>query len=416
MAVLTGLFTLGRDAETRTTQGGTTVVQLALAYNYGRKGDDGKRPTQWLRASMFGKQAEALAPHLIKGKQVSLMVRDVHIATFQKSDGSEGYALEGVADFDDFADSATAVTSDASDADEIATTLAQWWQTNARDLPWRFGRTTPWGVLVSEVMSQQTQMGRVVPYWTAWMDRWPDAAALADAPKSDVITAWGRLGYPRRALRLQECAHVIAYDYADELPHTYDELLALPGIGDYTASAVLSFAFGERIAVVDTNIRRVLSRAFVGVESLGGSASPAERALAKRLLPDDDSAKCRRFDRPSVVWNQPVMELGATVCTAKSPLCEACPIAGKCAFLRNGRPGLGQRRTRPRQRFQGTDRQVRGLVLNALRGLPDGETVLDRKSVERLWKDHVQLDKCIASLDEDGLIEILPGGGVRLPV
>ena len=127
------------------------------------------------------------------------------------------------ADFDDFADSATAVTSDASDADEIATTLAQWWQTNARDLPWRFGRTTPWGVLVSEVMSQQTQMGRVVPYWTAWMDRWPDAAALADAPKSDVITAWGRLGYPRRALRLQECAHVIAYDYADELPHTYDE-------------------------------------------------------------------------------------------------------------------------------------------------------------------------------------------------
>ena len=320
------------------------------------------------------------------------------------------------ADFDDFADSAIVVTSDASDADEIATTLAQWWQTNARALPWRFGRTTPWGVLVSEVMSQQTQMGRVVPYWTAWMDRWPDAAALADAPKSDVITAWGRLGYPRRALRLQECAHVIAYDYADELPHTYDELLALPGIGDYTASAVLSFAFGERIAVVDTNIRRVLSRAFVGVESLGGSASPAERALAKRLLPDDDSAKCRRFDRPSVVWNQAVMELGATVCTAKSPLCEACPIAGKCAFLRNGRPGLGQRRTRPRQRFQGTDRQVRGLVLNALRGLPDGETVLDRKSVERLWKDHVQLDKCIASLDEDGLIEILPGGGVRLPV
>lgn len=319
------------------------------------------------------------------------------------------------ADFDDFADSATAVTSDASDADEIETALAQWWHDNARDLPWRFGRTTPWGVLVSEVMSQQTQMGRVVPYWTAWMERWPDAAALAEAPKSDVITAWGRLGYPRRALRLRECAHVVACDYADELPRTYDELLALPGIGDYTASAVLSFAFGERIAVIDTNIRRVLSRAFVGVESFGGAASPAERALAKRLLPDDGFAKCRRFDRPSVVWNQSVMELGATVCTAKSPLCDACPIAAQCAFLRNGRPGLGERRTRPRQRFQGTDRQVRGLVLNALRGLPDGETTLDRGSVEKLWKDHVQLDKCIASLDEDGLIEILPGGGVRLP-
>ena len=302
-----------------------------------------------------------------------------------------------------------------TDAGEIETTLAQWWQSNARDLPWRFGRTTPWGVLVSEVMSQQTQMGRVVPYWTAWMERWPDAAALADAPKSDVITAWGRLGYPRRALRLRECAHVVACDYADELPRTYDELLALPGIGDYTASAVLSFAFGERIAVIDTNIRRVLSRAFVGTESLGGSASPAERALAKRLLPEDDPAKCRRFDRPSVVWNQSVMELGATVCTAKSPLCDACPIAAQCAFLRNGRPGLGERRTRPRQRFQGTDRQVRGLVLNALRGLPDGETTLDRENVEQLWKDHVQLDKCIASLDEDGLVEILPGGAVRLP-
>ena len=103
MAVLTGLFTLGRDAETRVTQGGTTVIQLAAAYNYGRKGDDGKRPTQWIKASMFGKQAEAFAPHLTKGKQVSLIVRDLHIATFKKSDGTEGYALEGVADFDDFA-------------------------------------------------------------------------------------------------------------------------------------------------------------------------------------------------------------------------------------------------------------------------------------------------------------------------
>lgn len=103
MAILTGLFTLGRDAETRTTQGGTTVVQLAVAYNYGRKGEYGKKPSQWVRASMFGKQAEALAPHLTKGKQVSLVIRDLHIATFQKQDGSTGTSLEGVADFDDFA-------------------------------------------------------------------------------------------------------------------------------------------------------------------------------------------------------------------------------------------------------------------------------------------------------------------------
>ena len=167
----------------------------------------------------------------------------------------------------------------------ISLRLGAWWEANARDLPWRFGRATPWGVLVSEVMSQQTQMSRVVPYWNDWMARWPDARALAAAPKADVITAWGRLGYPRRALRLQECARVVAEEYGDELPRTYDELVALPGIGDYTASAVLSFAFGERIAVIDTNIRRVLSRVFLGTESRGGAASPAERALANRMLP-----------------------------------------------------------------------------------------------------------------------------------
>ena len=289
---------------------------------------------------------------------------------------------------------------------DIALRLAAWWESNARDLPWRFGRATAWGVLVSEVMSQQTQMGRVVPYWTAWMERWPDARALADAPKAEVITAWGRLGYPRRALRLQECARTVAERYDGALPRTYDELVALPGVGDYTASAVMSFAFGERIAVIDTNIRRVLARAFRGEESLGGSASQVERETARRLLPESDKV--------SVVWNQAVMELGATVCTAKAPLCESCPIAGQCAFLRNGRPGLGQRRTRPRQRFQGTDRQVRGLVLEALRGLPSGGT-LERARVERLWEDRVQLDACVASLDDDGLVEMLPDGSLRLP-
>ncbi len=293
--------------------------------------------------------------------------------------------------------------------------LAEWWRTCARDLPWRFGRTTPWGVLVSEVMSQQTQMSRVVPYWNEWMERWPDAASLADASKADVIAAWGRLGYPRRALRLQECARVVGERYQGELPQSYGELTALPGIGDYTASAVLSFAFGLRAVVVDTNVRRVLSRVFLGEESLGGAASAAERALAERVLPDDNRAKCRRFDRPSVVWNQSVMELGAVVCAAKNPLCDQCPISGICLFLERGRPGLGQRRTRPRQRFQGTDRQVRGLVLDALRGLPDGVVSLDRGRLEGLWADHVQLDRCVASLDEDGLIEMLSDGGVRFP-
>ncbi|WP_288920155.1 A/G-specific adenine glycosylase [uncultured Bifidobacterium sp.] len=305
--------------------------------------------------------------------------------------------------------------------------LAAWWELNARDLPWRFGRTTPWGVLVSEVMSQQTQMSRVVPYWESWMAVWPDAAALAVASTAEVITAWGRLGYPRRALRLQECARVVAEEYANELPHTYEELVALPGVGDYTASAVLSFAFGERVAVIDTNIRRVLSRVFLGVESRGGAASRAERELAGRVLPEEMPE--RDASGSSAIWNQAVMELGATVCTAKAPQCGDCPLRGECAFLAAGLPGLGERRTRPRQRFQGTDRQVRGIILNALRqaaaqaarGVADGrlETgapgAVPRSQIEQLWPDHVQLDACIASLDEDGLLDMLPDGSLRLP-
>ncbi|RSX55562.1 adenine glycosylase [Bifidobacterium dolichotidis] len=283
--------------------------------------------------------------------------------------------------------------------------LAAWWETSARDLPWRFGRTTPWGTLVSEVMSQQTQMSRVVPYWLAWMERWPDARSLAAAAKADVISAWGRLGYPRRALRLQECAQVVAEQYNNELPQTYDELVALPGIGDYTASAVLSFAFGKRIAVIDTNIRRVNTRAFEGTESLGGAASRAERELANELLPLDI--------RESVVWNESVMELGAVFCTAKAPLCDQCPIREQCLFYANGLPGLGQKRTRPRQRFKGTDRMVRGLVLQALRD--SNGVALEYAQVQQLWKDQLQLDRCVASLDEDGLIEIGPDRSVSLP-
>ena len=332
----------------------------------------------------------------------------------------------------------------ANRAARIRLRLAAWWEANARDLPWRFGRATPWGVLVSEVMSQQTQMSRVVPYWTQWMERWPDAKALAAAPKADVITAWGRLGYPRRALRLQECARVVSSECGDELPRGYDALIALPGVGDYTASAVMSFAYGERVAVIDTNIRRVLSRLFCGEESRGGAASPLERVLANEVLPSDGddgangvsrdvsqgvsrgvSRRAPRATPPSVVWNQSVMELGALVCTAKNPLCEQCPVSTDCAFLAAGRPGLGERRTRPRQRFQGTDRQVRGIVLKALRELPtglvgsgdstDSAESLPRERVESLWRDHVQLDACIAGLDEDGLIEILPDGALRLP-
>ena len=321
-----------------------------------------------------------------------------------------------------------------AETEPIRLRLFDWWSRYARDLPWRFGRTTPWGVLVSEVMSQQTQMSRVVPYWTAWMKVWPDAASLAAAPKAEVITAWGRLGYPRRALRLQECARQVASQYADRLPRDYYQLVALPGIGDYTASAVMSFAYGERIAVIDTNIRRVLSRVFLGRESKGGAASREERQLAWQVLPEDADSEVSDHhvngdgslgtadpqirsafwrEPPSARWNQAVMELGATVCVARKPACDICPLAGHCRFLKAGLPGLGAGRTRPRQRFAGTDRQIRGSILQALRqasGAP-----VSRKDLKSLCDDEIRLDRCIASLDEDGLLEIGQDGRLRLP-
>ena len=321
-----------------------------------------------------------------------------------------------------------------AETEPIRLLLFDWWSRYARDLPWRFGRTTPWGVLVSEVMSQQTQMSRVVPYWTAWMKVWPDAASLAAAPKAEVITAWGRLGYPRRALRLQECARQVASQYADRLPRDYDQLVALPGIGDYTASAVMSFAYGERIAVIDTNIRRVLSRVFLGRESKGGAASREERQLAWQVLPEDEDSEVSDHhvngddslgtadpqirsaawrEPPSARWNQAVMELGATVCVARKPACDICPLAGHCRFLKAGLPGLGAGRTRPRQRFAGTDRQIRGSILQALRqasGAP-----VSKKDLKSLCDDEIRLDRCIASLDEDGLLEIGSDGLLSLP-
>ena len=321
-----------------------------------------------------------------------------------------------------------------AETEPIRLRLFDWWSRYARDLPWRFGRTTPWGVLVSEVMSQQTQMSRVVPYWTAWMRVWPDAASLAAAPKAEVITAWGSLGYPRRALRLQECARQVAGQYADRLPRDYDQLVALPGIGDYTASAVMSFAYGERIAVIDTNIRRVLSRVFLGRESTGGAASREERQLAWQVLPEDEEPEASDHrvngdDRletadpqirsaawrepPSARWNQAVMELGATVCVARKPACDICPLAGHCRFLKAGLPGLGSGRTRPRQRFAGTDRQIRGSILQALRQA-SGAPVF-RKDLKPLCDDEIRLDRCIASLDEDGLLEIGRDGRLSLP-
>ena len=245
-----------------------------------------------------------------------------------------------------------------------------WYARNARDLPWRAPGATPWAVLVSEIMLQQTPVARVLPEYLAWMARWPAPAALAAEPAGEAIRQWGRLGYPRRALRLHETATILTTRHGGRVPADLDDLLALPGIGSYTAAAVASFAFGQRHAVLDTNVRRVLARLLAGQPVAAVTPSVAERRLAESLLPAEPAVAAR--------WSVAVMELGALVCTAASPRCGACPVARDCAWLAAGRPagpaegagieGTARRRT---QKYEGTDRQCRGRLLAVLRAAGD---------------------------------------------
>ncbi|MCT1834587.1 A/G-specific adenine glycosylase [Kocuria palustris] len=246
---------------------------------------------------------------------------------------------------------------DAQRLAQIRDRIAAWYASDGRDLPWRCPERTAWGVLVSEIMLQQTPVVRVLPRWLDWMRRWPSPADLAEAPTADVLRAWDRLGYPRRALRLQAAAQAIVADHGGRVPREHDQLLALPGIGAYTAAAVSAFAFGERQCVIDTNIRRVHARLFSGKGLPSRSLTAAETRLARSLLPEQRAA--------SVVWNQSVMELGALICTARSPRCGQCPVQDLCAWIAAGRP---EPEEAPRgQSWKGTDRQVRGAVMAVLR-------------------------------------------------
>ncbi|WP_425462365.1 A/G-specific adenine glycosylase [Myceligenerans xiligouense] len=252
--------------------------------------------------------------------------------------------------------------------------VADWFARAARDLPWRASDRSPWGVLVSEVMLQQTPVVRVEPAWRSWMERWPEPADLARADTAEVLRAWGRLGYPRRALRLQECAAVVVDRHDGVVPRTEDELRALPGVGEYTAAAVLAFAYGRRAVVVDTNVRRVLARTIDGVALPAPSYTAAERALATALTPADDADAAR--------WAAASMELGALVCTARAPRCDACPVAELCAWRAAGSPPdehAGRRRT---QAWHGTDRQCRGRVMATLR---EADGPVDRSALVEAW-------------------------------
>jgi len=285
---------------------------------------------------------------------------------------------------------------------DLATPLIAWYRETARDLPWRAPGFGAWGVLVSEFMLQQTPVNRVIPLLEAWLARWPTPADLAAAPPAAAVAQWANLGYPRRALWLHRAAVEIRERHDGVVPRDVDALLALTGIGDYTARAVAAFAYGDRHPVVDTNTRRVIARAVDGRSQPG---PPARRDLEamEALLPHDP--------RDAATMNAAMMELGAVVCTARAAHCDACPIAHACAWRAAGYPDTGDLR-RKQASYEGSDRQTRGAVLQALRAAP--AHALPDDAVIAQWPDPAQRDRAIHSLMADGLVESI-GGMLRLP-
>jgi A/G-specific adenine glycosylase len=291
--------------------------------------------------------------------------------------------------------------------DVLHSAVLDWYDRNARDLPWRRPERSPWGVLVSEIMLQQTPVVRVLPAWQRWMERWPTPADLAAEAPGQAIRMWERLGYPRRALRLHAAAVAMVERHGGEVPSTHAELLALPGVGSYTAAAVASFAFGGRHAVLDTNVRRVLARIVSGTAYPPASLTTTETALAETLLPN--AARAPR-------WAVATMELGALVCTARTPSCDACPVRDLCRWRLDGSP---EHAGPPRrgQSYEGTDRKIRGLLLAVLRA-GDGPVPMQRlidAAPDDVLHDLHQRARALDGLVADGLVEPLDGGLFRLP-
>jgi A/G-specific adenine glycosylase len=267
-----------------------------------------------------------------------------------------------------------------------------WYAEHARDLPWRRPGISPWAVLVSEFMLQQTPVERVRDPWVAWLDRWPTPNALAAAPAGAAVRAWGRLGYPRRALRLHAAAVVICAQFGGQVPDDRESLLSLPGVGCYTAAAVASFAYGRREVVLDANVRRVVNRVVLGAAHPPAASNRLEVAVAEHLAPRDPARAAR--------WAVASMELGALICRARAPRCTECPVREQCAWRLAGFPPWSgpPRRGQP---YAGTDRQCRGALLAVLRAA-DGPVTVD--ALARAWPDPVQRDRSLTSLVSDGLV------------
>jgi A/G-specific adenine glycosylase len=295
---------------------------------------------------------------------------------------------------------------DHADGHRIAAAAVTWFGVHGRDLPWRRPEATAWGVLVSEIMLQQTPVSRVLPIYEAWLRRWPTPVALADDDPAEAIRVWGRLGYPRRAMRLHECAVVIAERHDGVVPSDVAVLATLPGIGTYTAHAVAAFAYRARHPVVDTNVRRFVARAVEGLADAGPSTTAADLRATELLLPADPE----RAARASAAF----MELGALVCVARSPRCHDCPVSTDCAWRSAGYPPATGPSRRP-QAYAGTDRQIRGRLLAMLR---DATEPVPAHALDAAWPDEGRRLGALASLLDDGLaMEVAPGrfalGGSR---
>jgi A/G-specific adenine glycosylase len=286
----------------------------------------------------------------------------------------------------------------------IARAVNAWFEAHKRDLPWRADGYPAWGILVSEIMLQQTQVVRVVPRLETWLARWPTPASLAAAAPGDAVRAWERLGYPRRALNLHAAAVAITEHHGGIVPSDVDELLALPGIGHYTARAVAAFAYGKRHPVVDTNVRRVLARAIDGSGDPGPPSTRRDLAAMEAQLPLDESE--------ARVFNAAVMELGAVICTARAPRCDACPIAAQCAWRAAGYPVYEGVKRVVQKKYEGSDRQARGLILGALRARSDA---LPATELSTLSPNALQLARALDGLLLDGLVVGTTGSGYALP-
>lgn len=281
--------------------------------------------------------------------------------------------------------------------------IIEWFETNQRDLPWRAQGFSPWGTLVSEFMLQQTPVSRVIPKLEEFLERWPTPADLAGSPQSEIVRLWANLGYPRRALWLHCCATQIVERFGGEVPHNVDDLLSLPGVGPYTARAVAVFAYGKHEPVVDTNIRRVIARHNHGNADQGPVSTTKDLADMTALLPSPEL---------SPVFNAAMMELGALVCTARTPSCEVCPIANTCLWRQQGYPEhVGPRKT-VQKKYEGSDRQARGAVMKVLR---EASGPVNQSDLEAAWPDSAQLGRAITGLLSDGLIVLVADDLYVLP-